>query len=211
MASTKTTDTAPNAADPKLDPKLDPNSPDYVPIFDDSLGEGLTNVAARLAVYDGGDARVADKGAKGSPIHGVMLGTVELPSTITDAKTGEKRPWVGVVIELLQPTRVKEKKSGEEKVTRRWAMKGERIILTESTAFQRFSGVADHPDKVYEVLIRPVVSRTKAGQSLWDFPEVRMGRPMMRTERHLFSAEALLPESNEVESRPALPAATASA
>lgn len=163
------------------------------PAFNPDLAGGLTNFAAKLPQYDpGADARTARVGVKGHPIHGYMLGTVDLPSTIKDPKTGEVKPWVGIVIELLQPCPVKE--GPLDNRTTRIALKGERIILTESTAFSRFSKAADHPTQVFEALIVPEVGRTKAGQSLWNFPEVRLGRPLARTERHLVGVMDLLPE-----------------
>jgi hypothetical protein len=179
-----------------------------IPKFDPSLGEGLTNFAARLPQYDGGDARVLKPGTLGAPIHGHFLGTVDLPSTIKDRDTGEARPWVAVVIELLQPCPVKE--GSGDKVTKRMAVKGERIIFTVSKAFENFSRVADHPTQVYEAMIQPEVSRTKANQSLWTFPQVKFGRPIARRESHMVGIVDLLPATEEVV-HAQLPAHTAQA
>ena len=176
-------------------------NPPAVAAFDASRGEGLANLAARLPQFDGGDARVLPVGTKAPGLHGDLLGTVDLPSVIKDPKTGEAKPWVGVVIELIQAAPVKE--GSGDKLTRRMALPGERIILTESTAFQRFSKAADHPTQVVEAMIFMEVGKTKAGQSLWNFPIVRMGRPMARLERHMIGVADLLPDEDV---HPALPA-----
>src|SRR5271166_432061 len=96
------------------------------PEFDMNLvNKALVNLAAKYPLYDGGDARTAKLGSMGPPIHGYLLGVVELPSLIKDPRTGEAKPWNGIVVELLQPTPVKEKNGEEE--TKRMAKKGERV------------------------------------------------------------------------------------
>ena len=51
---------------------------------------------------------------------------------------------------------------------------------------------------MWEAFIQPVVSKTKAGQSLWIFPEFEVGRPVSRTEKHLVGM-AMFEESPETE------------
>ena len=98
----------------------------------------------------------------------------------------------GIVIELLQPCPVKEG-TGDE-VTTRWAVKGERIILTESTALSRYARAADHATKVYEAFIEPEVSRTKTNQALWIYPTFSIGRPIARTEKHMVALQLEEPD-----------------
>jgi hypothetical protein len=171
-------------------------------VFDPSKGEGLVNLAARFPQYDGGDARTAKVGTFGPAIHGHLLGPIDLPSLIKDPKTGEQKPWRGIVIQLLQPTPIKEK-HGEEEV-KRMGKPGEKIILTESKVLEAYSRIADHPTKVFETFITPQVSKTQAGQSLWVYPEFKVGRPISRTENHLVGM-AMFDEPEQVHA--ALPVA----
>jgi len=161
------------------------------PAFDRSKLEGLTNVAARIPQYDGGDARMLRPGTKAHPIHGLLLGTIDLPSKQLDA-AGKPKPWIGIVIELLQVCPVKEGNADNQ--TRRIAQPGEKMILTESAAFARFSPAADHPTQVVEAFIEPVVGKNAKGQPLWTFPVVALGRPIPRTIKHLVGVADLLPE-----------------
>lgn len=176
--------------------------------FDRGAAEGLTNVAAKLPVYtpllEGGDARTLRLGTKGAPIHGYFLGSMNLPSTQTEADGVTPKPWVGIVIELLQPCPVKE--GSAENVTRRMAKKGERVIFTESTAFQRFTKVADHGSKVFEGFVEPKVGQNKKGQRLWMYEDVRFGRPLARTDQHIIAAESLVPDEEELSAAPSVPA-----
>ncbi len=151
-----------------------------VPKFDTSKLEGLINVAARLPQYDGGDGRMVKKGHEGPPINGYLLGTIDLPSKQKD-EDGNSKPWVAVVIELLQPCPVKEKIGDETKS--RVALKGERILLTENKAFERFSRAADNPHQVVEAYIVPRMSENAKGQPLWIFPTVGLGRPRPRVAK----------------------------
>jgi hypothetical protein len=185
-------------------PAEDVFNPDLVP-------KDLTNVAAKLPVYNPGDARMLRAGTLAPPIHGHFLGIVDLPSTQTDA-AGNLKPWIGIVVELIQPAPVKEGPADNR--TTRMAKKGERVIFTESTAFSRFSRAAEHPTQVFEAYVQPKVSKNKKGQPLWVYEDVRFGRPIVRTQQHIVAAESLMPEMDapETASAPQLPAhATATA
>jgi hypothetical protein len=146
--------------------------------------DDFLNVAAKLPQYDGLDARDGKNVGKFGPeIHGLLLGTIELPSTQKDAK-GNTNPWVAVVVELKSPCPVKEG-NVKDGITTRLASPGERIIFTVTKAFNRFAAIADDAKYVHEVVIGPKVSRTREGRSLVEFPKVLISRkpPVARDAR----------------------------
>jgi hypothetical protein len=144
---------------------------------------GLVNLSAKYPVYHGGDARTAKPGTEGPPIHGHVCGLIDLPTTIVDKTTGEKKPWRAFVIELLQPAPVMMPDSEEITV----ATKGMRILLTETIVLERWAAVANNPEFVYEVYIVPQVGKTAGGQSLWEYPTFEVGKPIKREPRHQVS------------------------
>ncbi len=135
-----------------------PTAAASLPLPKIEMPAGMTNLAMKYPVYDGGDARVLKKGTKTAPIHGLLLGIIELPS-VQVKEDGTPNKWTGAVIELLQPCPATT--AGEEEPTVRPA--GERIILTVSAALERFESVARDPKFVYEVFIEPEVSTNRAG------------------------------------------------
>jgi hypothetical protein len=148
---------------------------------------GLVNVAEKFAVYDGGDARVLAIGTKAPPIHGHMLGCVKLPSVQKKNDDGEDVEWWGIVIQLLQPCPVKDANAKDEhqQPIKRMGRVGEKIILTETKAFERYSVAAEHPTRVYEACIFPMVGQNRTRtRRLWTFPELLVGKPIKRTEKH---------------------------
>jgi hypothetical protein len=149
------------------------------------------NLAQQYPLYDGGDARVEKPGHKGPPIHGMLLGIIDLPSVLENSD-GERMEWQAFVIELIQPAPACA--PGDESVTKMYG-KGERIALTITTAMQRFKALAQHPTKVYEVLVEPEVGRTKNKQSLWLYPTVGVVRDHKREAGHRFSATDFLAQA----------------
>ena len=152
--------------------------------------EGLISLTKRYAQYDPGiDARDRrNKGQRGAPLHGLLVGSRSLPATIADPVTGELKPWDVLVIELLQPAPVKEAGSNPNEDKRRIAMPPEHIIITSSTAInsirERYGldAAIESPDLIFELYVEPEASQTKAGFSLWTFPTFEMGKPRKRTE-----------------------------
>lgn len=174
---------------------------------------GLVNLMAKYPQYNGGDARVAKVGTKGAPVHGYMLGFIDLPKTIKDPATGELKDWTGIVIELLQPAPADDP-NGEEDADPIYYPKGTRIIMTVSKVLEKpeIRAAAEHPRAVLEVYIEPVVSKTKEGRSLWTYPVFDIGRPIPRLPTHqvgnaaLAAADALFPPPHAA--APQLPAPT---
>lgn len=144
--------------------------------------EGLVNLNTRYPEYDGGDARVAKSGHKGYPIHGLLLGSIRLPSIQKDER-GNSRPWDAYVIELLQACPVCD--PGEDSETR-MAPAGTRIVLTKSGALNRedFELAAIHPSQVFECFVTPEVGKNSKGQSMWLYPTLSIGKPRPRTPEH---------------------------
>lgn len=126
------------------------------------------NLMAKYPKYAGCDARVTKEGTKAPPIHGLLLGTVDLPKTIRDPQTGELKDWTAFVLELKQPALCKHPDEEDAKMF----PAGTKIVLTMSKALERdeFRKIANHPKKVFEVLIEPEVSKTSEGLSLWIYP-----------------------------------------
>ena len=50
--------------------------------------------------------------------------------------------------------------------------KGTKIALSITAAMNRFKALAQHPNKVYEVVIKPEIGRPKKKQALWLYPTV---------------------------------------
>ncbi len=142
---------------------------------------GLVNLNEKFPKYDPGiDARdKSNVGEKGNTIHGYLLGHVDLPKTIMDRETGEKKDWTAFVIQLISPCPVVYADS-EGKTKKRVAGKGEKIILTETKALERFRPINGSP-QVAEVWIEPMVDTTSDGQSLWLYPVFAAGNPIPRT------------------------------
>lgn len=146
------------------------------------------NIAARYPQYDEGlDARIADNvGCKGAPLHGVILGRVELPSKQKDA-AGNTKPWYAQVVKLMQPT-LAVTADGEKIV----AEPGTLVVVTESVAFQSMFArhnidlsTLNEQTSVLEILFVPQVGRTADGsRSLWTFPyfEIRAIHPRKSSE-----------------------------
>ena len=89
---------------------------------------------------------------------------------------------------------------------------GERIILSESKAFERFSKIAEHPTRVYEAFLQPVVGRTQAKRPLWTFPDVSVNpKFIVRNGTLMVAPEMLLEAPDEAPQLPAANGATASA
>lgn len=174
--------------------------------------EGLINLMAKYPQYDpGADARTDDVGTKGYPVHGRMLGIIDLPKTLKDPKTGEMKDWTGLVIELIQPALAVDPETDES----RYYGPGERIMVTVSKVLERpeIRRAADHPYAVYECYFQPEVAKTKDKQSLWIFPIFDVGRPIKREAKHqvanvaLALAEQFAPATNMF--NPAAPVAGA--
>jgi hypothetical protein len=121
------------------------------------------NLTQQYPLYDGGDARTDKVGHAGPPVHGRLLGILDLPSPRMDAD-GNPQAWEVFVIELLQDAPACP--PGDESVTQ-WYHKGDRIAFTITTALQRFKALAQDVNKIYEIVIEPKVGRTKSGNSLW--------------------------------------------
>jgi hypothetical protein len=144
---------------------------------------GLTNLAAKFPMYDGGDARILKKGTVCPPIHGMALGIVDLPS-IQKNEDGTPKEWRGMVIELLQPAPCSDAGAEADEIPT-YRPKGTRIILNMTAAVERFEKVAKDPRFIYEVFIEPIASKTKDGaRSLWVFDTFEVGRPEPRLAKH---------------------------
>jgi len=144
----------------------------------------------------GKDGKSAKPGEKGVPIHGYLLGIVELPSVLED-DNGEKRDWNCFVIELLQPCIAKA--AGDE-AEAKWYDKGTRIALNIGTSLQKpqFLALAQDADKVHEVLIEPEVTRVKSNKmrSLWIYPGFFDLSTIKRLPQHQVSVPTMgLPRS----------------
>jgi len=153
---------------------------------------GLINLMAKYPQYNGGDARTAKVGTKGPPVHGHLLGVVDLPKTIKDEKTGELKDWTALVIELLQAAPGDDPEA-EDDAPPKWYGKGDRIVVTISKVLERpeIRAAADHPHAVFEVYFEPVVSKTREGRSLWTYPVFDVGRPIKRLDSHQVANAAL--------------------
>lgn len=154
--------------------------------------EGLINLMAKYPQYNGGDARIAKVGTKGPPVHGYMLGFIDLPKTIKDPQTGELKDWTGIVIELLQPAPADDPNADDD-APPVWMKKGDRIIVTVSKVLERpeIRAAADHPRAVFECYFEPVVSKTREGRSLWTYPVFDIGKPIPRQPTHQVGNAAL--------------------
>ena len=150
---------------------------------------GMINLMAKYPQYNGGDARVAKVGTKGAPVHGYLLGVVDLPKTIKDEATGELKDWTALVIELIQPAPADDPE-GEEGDEPKYYVKGDKIVVTVSKVLERpeIRAIADFGNAVYEVYFEPVVSKTRGGRSLWTYPIFEVGKPIKREARHQVSS-----------------------
>lgn len=148
------------------------------------------NLAAQYPLYDGGDARTGKIGTKGLPIHGILLGMLDLPSVLPNAD-GEVREWRAFVFELLQPAPACP--PGKDAETKMY-QKGDKIALTVTKTLERYVDMASHPQKVFEVLVEPEISQTKAGQSLWIYPMIGIVAEHKRLPIHSISTSDFFAE-----------------
>lgn len=144
----------------------------------------FANLAEKYPIYDGGDARTAKPGAKGAPVNGYFLGSLELPGTQADSD-GVVKPWFVFVIELLQPAPAAPpgKDAAGDDFPTRWYLKGERIAVTMSAALERYEPIGNDKARVHEVLIEPEVSKNKKGQPLWVYPTFGIVSSRARDEK----------------------------
>lgn len=192
MPKTAAAETTPpsNAANTAPNPSAQASSPDA----DDA---DFVNLNTRLPMYAGLDARLpANNGKRGPRIKGRFLTTVDLTafSKQTDEK-GNKKPWIGVVVELTADCPVREKKGND--LIDRMAKPGERMMFTVSKAFERFAKIAEHPTHVYECIVQPEISRNAKNQPLTVFPEVKVNpkTPVLRDPTlHLVSVDDIMPQ-----------------
>jgi hypothetical protein len=144
-----------------------------------SMPAHLINLSEKYPRYNPGiDVRDRrNHGKKGVPLHGYLLGQLDMPATIVDPDTGEYKPWTALCIELISDCPGDFADDADpNKIETKMCHKGDRVIITKSTVIESaddrgLKAALEDVDHVYEIYIEPVAWHTKDGsKSLWKFP-----------------------------------------
>lgn len=143
--------------------------------------------------------KTAKEGYKANPIHGTLLGVVDLPSQQLDEE-GHPQDWKAIVIELKQKSYAKAPDEEEARIYEA----GSRIAMTVTSTLERMVAFAENPNEVLEACIYPEVKLNKRKQTMWVFPKFDNIAVTPRQKVHSISASSVFKTMGHAPTAPSL-------